>query len=265
MDSHSFPVILTYHSISEGRLPLCTPPRVFAEQMAWLAAEGHRVISLAELADALIGKQSFPRRVVVLTFDDGFLDFYEAAFPILRQFDFPATVFLVTQYCGRTNRWPGQAAWAEELPLLDWQQVKEMDRRGMAFGSHTATHPDLSQLAPEEVEREVLTSKRELEAQLGRPVEFFCYPSGRLNRESRAIISRHFRGACSVNMQRVRPGCDLFGLPRIDAYYLRSPALFRQLFTRPGSLYLGFRRMLRAVRWNYETFLTDHRSKARSL
>src|SRR5207245_7173439 len=92
MGSRSSPVILTYHSISEGRSPLCTSPGLFAWQMEWLKARGQHVIPLAELASALRGEQVFPPRSIVLTFDDGFRDFREAAYPVLMRCGFPSTV-----------------------------------------------------------------------------------------------------------------------------------------------------------------------------
>lgn len=257
IDFHTWPVILTYHSVSGGASPLCTPPHLFAEQMAWLAGSGHRVISLTELAHALRSKQAPPRRAVVLTFDDGFLDFYQAAFPVLRRFNFPATVFVVTKYCGRTNRWPGQPAWVEEMSLLGWQEIGEMAGQGITFGSHSATHPDLVRLDAKAAEEEVLSSQRELEARLGRRVDFFCYPIGRWNREVHTIVRQHYRGACGVQMARVRPDCDLFALPRIDAFYLRPLVLFRQLFTVPGSFYFGLRMALRVIRSNWENLVAD--------
>ncbi len=248
---HTRPVILTYHSISHGRSPLCTPPEVFVEQMAWLAASPCRVVSLAELVVGLASKQALPPRAVVLTFDDGFEDFGETAYPILRNHGFPVTVFLVSEYCGRTNLWPGQPGWVEERRLMDWSKIKEIAAEGITFGSHSATHADLSRLTSQAIEQEVLSSKGELEAQLGRPVEFFCYPYGRRSGKAGEIVSRHYLGACGVNMRRVQADSDLFCLPRIDAFYLRSPLLFRQLFTLGGSAYLAMRKALRTARAHF--------------
>jgi len=255
--SRSSPVILTYHSISEGRSPLCTSPGLFAWQMEWLKAGGHHVIPLAELASAVRGDQVFPPRSIVLTFDDGFRDFHEAAFPVLRRCGFPSTVFLVTGYCGRANRWPRQPAGVPERPLLGWEEVRQLARQGVKFGAHGDTHADLTRLPPEAVEREVLTSKKDLGAQLGEPVEFFCYPYGQYNHPARSIVFRHFRGACTTDMGRVQPESDVFCLPRFDAFYLRSKAMFPRLFTRSGSVYFSLRAVLRAARARYGTLFAD--------
>ncbi len=259
MESHSWPVILTYHSISSGRSPLCTSPRLFAQQMAWLRASGHRVVPLAGLIEALEGKRELPRRAVALTFDDGFSDFHDAAFPILRRLEFPATVFLVTAYSGATNRWPGQPAWAEERSLLSWEQVRDLAQQGVSFGAHSDTHPDLSRLSREDLDREVALSRNKLLAQLGAPPEFFCYPYGRCSSRARAVVSRSFRGACGTEMRRVRPESDLFYLPRVDAFYLRSAPIFRQLFTRRGHFYLNLRNALRQLRARYDALRSGRR------
>ena len=118
MDPARFPVILTYHSISDGDSPLQISPRAFAEQMQWLQANV-RVAPLGEVAGALKEHSPLPERTVVLTFDDGFSDFFSAAAPVLRRLKFPATIFVPTAFCGGTSGWPGQPDWVTPRPLLD--------------------------------------------------------------------------------------------------------------------------------------------------
>src|SRR5579859_7292887 len=108
-----YPIILTYHSISDGASPLKIPPGLFAQQMEWLHANA-RVSSLNQVVSALSQRKSLPERTVVVTFDDGFRDFYSSAAPVLRRLGLPATIFLPTNYCGRTNGWPGQPSWVQE-------------------------------------------------------------------------------------------------------------------------------------------------------
>ena len=101
--------ILTYHSIDESGSVLSTSPRRFAEQMGILAELGAEVVSLQELARRM-NENSRAGIAVAITFDDGFKNVYEQGLPILRQYRFPATVFLVTDYCGGMNSWPSQPA-----------------------------------------------------------------------------------------------------------------------------------------------------------
>lgn len=247
MADEKYAVILTYHSIGDDRPPLSISVSQFSEQMEWLSRNA-QVIPLGDLVNALRRKHSLATNTVVLTFDDGYQDFYTQAAPVLRHFGFSATVFLPTEYCGRTNSWPGQPRWVSEEPLLSWTQVEELAREGFQFGSHSVTHPDMSRLSDTQAEREIVESKREIAAHTGSPVEFFCYPYGRWGKETREIVSRHFCGACSTAAATVRSSADPFVLPRVDAHYIRNAVLFKSLFTRPFSSYIAFRRTLRRLR-----------------
>jgi len=241
------PLILTYHSISAGRPPLAVSPSLFAEQMEWLSRNA-RVVPLEIVTDPLKRHQPLPTRTVVLTFDDGYRDFYTDAAPHLGRYGFPATVFLTTGYCGETNSWPGQPSWVEEKSLLTWQQIKELAGQGVHFGAHSVTHPDMTSLSVPGAEQEMAESKREVERKIGQAVEFFCYPYGRWNPAVRNLVSRYFSGACSTAAGAVEPDADPFALPRVDAHYLRHPARFRSLFTRRFLGYLALRRAIRRLR-----------------
>src|SRR5260370_4219213 len=145
MGSSHNAVILTYHSISHGDSPLKISPELFAEQMEWLRGNA-RVVSLSEIVAALASRRPLPERAVVLTFDDGFQDFYVSAAPLLHRWGLPATVFLATGCCGRTNGWPGQPDWVGREPLLNWEHVAELAREGVSFRPHHLSHPDPTQL-----------------------------------------------------------------------------------------------------------------------
>jgi peptidoglycan/xylan/chitin deacetylase (PgdA/CDA1 family) len=247
MDAAHKPVILTYHSISGGTSPLEISPALFLEQMEWLKAHA-RVVPLADLAKMLAVGKSFSPRTVVLTFDDGFRNFYSAAAPVLARFGFPATVFLPTSFLGRTNAWPGQPTWVVPQPLLDWAQVRELAEQGIAFGSHSVTHPDLTSLANTELKQELEKSKQEIESQTARPADFFCFPYGRWNLDVKDAAGYFYEGACSTGAGVVVLDADPYALPRVDAHYVRSPAWFRRLFTRSFEAYITARRMIRLLR-----------------
>ncbi|MGD0965561.1 MAG: polysaccharide deacetylase family protein [Candidatus Acidiferrales bacterium] len=241
------PLILTYHSVSMGRPPLAISPSLFAEQMEWLS-QNARVVPLGAITDPLKHHQPLPAQTVVLTFDDGYRDFYTDAAPHLRRHGFPATVFLPTAYCGQTNSWSGQPSWVEEQSLLTWQQIKELAEQGVHFGPHTVTHRELTSLSVQDAQQEIVESKREVEAKTGQAAEFFCYPYGRWNLTVRDLVAGRFSGACSTGAAAVGPDADPFALPRVDAHYLRTPVCFRSLFTRRLLGYLGLRRNLRRLR-----------------
>jgi peptidoglycan/xylan/chitin deacetylase (PgdA/CDA1 family) len=247
MDAALKPVILTYHSISGGHSPLEVSPALFVEQMEWLKAHA-LVVPLADLAGNLVAGDSIAPRTVILTFDDGFRDFYSAAAPVLLRFGLPATVFLPTSFLGRTNAWPGQPSWVVPQPLMDWPQVRELAEQGIAFGSHSVTHPDLTSLSAADLEQELEKSKQEIESHTSRPADFFCYPYGRWNPPVRSAAARMYRGACSTGVGAVEPDADPYALPRVDAHYVRSPAWFHRLFTRRFEAYVAARRLIRLLR-----------------
>jgi peptidoglycan/xylan/chitin deacetylase (PgdA/CDA1 family) len=239
--------ILTYHSLDESGSVLSVSPRVFAAQMRTLHQLGARVVGLSELRQALAGARP-PERLVALTFDDGFRNFYECGFPILQQYGFTATVFVVTDYCGKTNGWPGQPASVERRPLLEWRQIAEMSQAGIAFGCHTCTHPDLRRITEREAEEELDRSRRLLEDVLGRTIESFAYPYGFYNAAVRRLAQARFALACSAWLGFADARSDPLALERLDVYYLRRPLLFRRLFAPETDAYLQLRRGLRDLR-----------------
>ena len=239
--------ILTYHSLDHSGSVLSTPPGTFAEQMRVLFELGVPVVGLNELRQAVRGA-SAAQDLVAVTFDDGFRSVYEHALPVLQRYGFPATVFLVTNYCGRTNGWPTQPIHVERRALFGWAEVKEMSRAGIGFGSHTRTHPDLTTLAGRQAKEELVASKQTIEDAIGRPVEALAYPYGACDARVKHLAQAHFRLACSTRLGLLGSGSDLFALERLDMYYLRGPVLLRRLFSGGLGTYLCLRRALRACR-----------------
>jgi peptidoglycan/xylan/chitin deacetylase (PgdA/CDA1 family) len=244
--SHN-PVILTYHSISDGDSPLKISPKLFAEQLEWLR-DNARVVSLDEIVSVLANHRPLPEQTVALTFDDGFQDFYTSAAPLLHGWGLPATVFLATGYCGRTNAWPGQPDRVEREPLLTWEHVEELARQGFSFGAHSVSHPVLTRLPVALAQQEIIQCKAQIEERVGQPVEYFCYPYGYWNPVVRNLVNQHYKGACTTIARAIDPGSDPFTLPRADVHYLRHKRLFRMLFTGRFLAYLTTRRLIRRVR-----------------
>jgi peptidoglycan/xylan/chitin deacetylase (PgdA/CDA1 family) len=138
--------------------------------LKFLYDNGFRPVSLSDAVESGFVTGSGPGKPVVLTFDDGFLDFYTGAFPLLRQYGYSATVFLPTAYIGDAAK-PFHGA-----PCLTWSQVRELNGAGMHFGSHTVTHPQLTTLKAEGIREEVRRSKETIEEKLGTSVKSFAYP-----------------------------------------------------------------------------------------
>jgi len=175
--------ILMYHSISgedesglHAYYRTCTSPAAFANQMAWLHELGYSTCNLAQALDRLqprdhpsSGTQA-ATKLAVITFDDGYTDFYRQAFPILNQHGFGATVYLPTAYIGdHPLQFKGR-------DCLTWTEVRELGEYGIVFGSHTVSHPQLRELSASAVKEEIVTSKKTIEERLGVPAESFAYP-----------------------------------------------------------------------------------------
>ncbi len=181
--------ILMYHQVGvfsnpkEHRATFCHVRR-FKAQMAYLHHLGYDVISLDDALDVLFGvgsgAGSDAGHSVVLTFDDGYRNLREHAFPVLRKHGFPSTVFLVSDLLGKTAEWlarDGRFA----ADLMDMDAVREMRAENVIFGSHTLTHPFLSRVDPDQRAREIRDSKAALEDLLGEEIRHFCYPNGDFN------------------------------------------------------------------------------------
>jgi peptidoglycan/xylan/chitin deacetylase (PgdA/CDA1 family) len=169
--------ILMYHSISDreadGRHPYFdtrTSPRVFEQHMKLLRDLNYSVISPATVVAKFDKKDMENRKCAVITFDDGFRDFYTNAFPILTKYGFTATMYLPTAYIQQQNQS------FKGMNCLSWNEVRELQRAGMQFGSHTVTHPVLKQISHSELETELRRSKQTIEQELGDAVTSFAYP-----------------------------------------------------------------------------------------
>lgn len=181
---HSINVpILTYHYIRvnpdrNDRLgfALSVTPSDFAAQMDWLAQSGYHPITTEDLFQYLAGEQGLPSKPVILTFDDGYADFYTTARPILRSHDFRAVAYVVSGFVG-TSRYMTAA------------QVREADRSGIEIGSHTVSHADLANLSAAAVWAQLTQSKSFLEQLLGHSVVSFCYPGGRYTAAVAAAVA----------------------------------------------------------------------------
>lgn len=199
--------ILMYHyirDVGEAADPmgfrLSVRPDRFAEQMAWLAAEGYQPVRMHDLAGCLRAQQPCPRRPVALTFDDGYADAATAALPVLRRYGFPATFYIVTEFVGQ----PG---------YLSWEQIAELRDAGMEIGSHTLSHAGLSGLAREAARVEIVRSKAILEERLGIEVYSFSYPAGDYTDEIAAIVREAGYSNAVITLAADRPR-GLYELPR---------------------------------------------------
>lgn len=233
-------LILTYHSLDVSGSPISLAPERFRHQMEWLANSETSVVPLEQAVRT--------RGAVALTFDDGIRNFRDIALPVLDEFELPATVFVVTGYCGRTNRWPTQPSHIPTLGLLSWSEIEELARHGVEFGAHTVTHPNLARLEPVAAAAEMRESRIDLEDRTGRSVRTFAWPYGVSTAALRATAAEEFSLACGTDLRYMEGNYDLTNLPRIDAFYWAHPFGFQRQRSPLGRAYTQLRRTFRNCR-----------------
>jgi peptidoglycan/xylan/chitin deacetylase (PgdA/CDA1 family) len=238
--------VLMYHSIAPDPGPTSIPVDVFRSQIQALRDSGYQAISLSELPRWQRHETELPRRTVMITFDDGFADFADAAFPILREHQMVATVFLPTACMGKKESWIG--ANVPPRPLMSWDTVLDLARQGIEFGGHSVTHADLTVLPAEKMREEIERSQAELAERLGHPVDTFAPPYGRSNPRVRAELRKWCRVAVGTELGPAFRGSDTTDVPRLEMHYFRNPRVFRRYLEGRGDLYLAGRKALRRVR-----------------
>ncbi|MFH1703374.1 MAG: polysaccharide deacetylase family protein [Nitrospirota bacterium] len=212
--------ILVYHSIDNSDSNISISPEIFAKQMGFLKAEGFRVISLSQFMSVVHTGTPVRGKTVVLTFDDGLKNFYTAACPILKQYGFSATIFVPTDFIGKESWWYADYG-LKPLPMLDWQEIRELAKNGMDIQSHGCSHRNLTGLTPSEIEQEVRKSKKILEQGLSKPVDFFCYPFGEVDKNIiEAIQNAGYKGATCTEQGLYKVGDDPYLIKRQGLDYI---------------------------------------------
>jgi peptidoglycan/xylan/chitin deacetylase (PgdA/CDA1 family) len=175
--------VLAYHRIADSGPEHLTPwrlnPQQFEEQLIFLRRRGYRGCSPTEMMAGAERRGSLPGRPVMITFDDGYADFYETAWPILQRNGFSAHNFIVTELVGRSAEW--DARWGAPAPLMTWDQIIRLSAEGATFGSHLATHTAATYMRTEALLREAVSSRMKLEKALGTPIETVATPFGDSN------------------------------------------------------------------------------------
>lgn len=307
--------ILAYHRVMPADALECYPfdqelisatPAQFDSQMRYLR-EHLYPISLKDVITHVEGGRSTPQNAVAVTFDDGFADTYRYAFPVLRRYRIPATIFVSTGYVETGEpfwfevasflayrlpihslempdgiRYPTGNSWTERtaslrrlhsvlkdlpnatrLEILDswghhyadelahgashhnrpisWSQITEMAASGIAFGSHTVSHPNLTRLTDEELERELTESKYALESKLQQPINTIAYPIGTPSAFNDKVITAAKKHSFTLGLTYVSganslPGANLLALRRHGVGLRMTAGYFRALTSLPSWL-----------------------------
>jgi peptidoglycan/xylan/chitin deacetylase (PgdA/CDA1 family) len=221
--------VLCYHAVSPTwEADLSTTPARFERQLALLAKRGYRGLTFTEAVRA-----PADGRIVAITFDDAYRSVLQIARPILERFGFPATVFAPTNYIGteRPMVWPGIDQWRggaheHELMPMSWEELRALASSGWEIGSHTASHPHLTELDDAALTAELESSKASCEEHLQAPCVSLAYPYGGV--DARVVEATR---SCGYTVAAALPRrLDARGpleVPRIGVYHVDDDRRFQ--------------------------------------
>jgi peptidoglycan/xylan/chitin deacetylase (PgdA/CDA1 family) len=215
LKNYDLPVLL-YHRIVHNKLPIGKHKiyvweNEFEKQMHYLHSNGYETITFY---DVLKNPTMDWTKKIILTFDDGYVDNYSVAFPVLKKYGFKAVIYLVTQK--KFNEW-GVREGEPRLEMMTPAQLKELSDYGIELGGHTQTHIDLSRHSKAEQEAEIRGSKRDVENTIGKEIVSFAYPFGGINDGVKEVTKNAgYRFAVSTNTGPKKFGDDPFQIRRIE-------------------------------------------------
>jgi peptidoglycan/xylan/chitin deacetylase (PgdA/CDA1 family) len=201
--------VLNYHQINDEDFDCMTvSTENFDRQMRYLSENGYHAITPDELADWLENGTPLPAKPVVITLDDGYLDNYENAFPILKKYDMKATIFIISDFVGTYPNY------------LTWDTIDEMQDSGLIdFESHTLSHKELNKIDEDELYHQLNDSKHALEWRLHKKIDILAYPCGS---DDQAVLDMTkeagYRAAFTVHYGLDHPGTDMYSLDRVPVF-----------------------------------------------
>jgi peptidoglycan/xylan/chitin deacetylase (PgdA/CDA1 family) len=208
---------LLYHHVGPARpgthRSMTVTPSAFQRHIAWLKQHRFRSLSTADVVAWARDDRPLPPRGVLLTFDDGYGDLAEWAFPVLEAAGYGALVFVVTGLLGENNAWDASSGNAGHR-LLTADEIRSWTTRGIEAGAHTRTHPPLDRIPSDQAEHEIVGSKDDLEELIQAPVRAFAYPYGASGDDGRQIAAANFSVAFNDADGPNRAGCDRFWMNR---------------------------------------------------
>lgn len=206
-------IVLNYHKIDNMHISLSVKPEDFERQMKYLTEHNFHSITPQELYAALVDGAELPENPVLITFDDGYMDNYTNAYPILKKYGLKATIFVITGFLDRAQ--PG---------YFTWGQAAEMEASGLInIESHTVTHTSLTDLTEEQVKMELERSKNDIERRLGKQVDFLAYPTGTYNLHIAALVKEvGYKGAFTVKYGNVDRASNVFAIERVPVFHTEN-------------------------------------------
>ena len=201
-------IVLMHHSVGSGDWQFTVTPESFKWQIDNLRARGFSFISADDLYKILQGQKPTPWRAVLLSFDDGYHDFVSDALPILKEFNLPSIVFI---HADRSPKGLGN-----NLPLLSWDDIREMKKYRVEIGNHSNSHPDMKSLSADNLQAEINKTEEIFLRETSERPKFFAFPSGRYNQKVvDCLRDNKYALAFTINPWLVKKENDKLMLPRI--------------------------------------------------
>lgn len=238
--------VLMYHRIVDDVVLsesswLCLHKDTFRRHLELIERHGFTPITLRDYCLSLRSELVLPKRPIIITFDDGYLDTYEHAFPLLQEFGMKAVIFVLGDQSIRTNRWD-EVNGSASVPLMDGQQIVEMHTNGFEIGSHSMTHAKLTEVSRDQLWEEVSRSRMILEILLNSPVQSFSYPYGLVNKTvERAVTDAGYSLGCSVFSGPPSFETEPFQIRRIEIRNSTTAFRFVTRILSPYPYYSWFR------------------------
>ncbi|USN88966.1 MAG: polysaccharide deacetylase family protein [Candidatus Nomurabacteria bacterium] len=223
-------VVLTYHSVGDNGFSFTVSKKVFERQLKYIKNKKWNVVSLPELVVMLKKKRKIPLKTVAITFDDAYSDFIENALPVLEKYEIPATIFVPTDFVGRSmNNVDGA------LPLLNWSHLINLAAHPLVtIGSHTKSHlvlPDVTNL--DLLSLELKESRETLNSKLNIDCRYFAYPKGKRSERIEAEVAKYYDVAFGTRPGRVTvDNSNMLHLNRKGVYSWTTFEKFKFLLKR---------------------------------
>jgi peptidoglycan/xylan/chitin deacetylase (PgdA/CDA1 family) len=203
-------VVLMYHRVLPDGPHPGVDPGMFVTVSAFerhlrLLRSRYELVTIDAFGDWMAGRRMYVCPPCAITFDDGWRDNYEIAFPLIQRYEVPATVFLVTSWIGRDD-------------MLDADRIARMESSGVVFGSHTVTHALLGHVDVSTMQSELADSKAALERYVKRPSRWFCFPKGSHNEQACTLARQFYDGAVTVRRGLVSKHDDRFTVKRVGVH-----------------------------------------------
>ena len=201
-------LILNYHKIDDTFIALAVRPEDFDAQMKYLSEHGYHTITPDELYDSLAGNAELPENPVLITFDDGYEDNYKNAYPILKKYDFKATIFVISSFLGVYPNY------------ITWDQAREMDADNISIQSHTVDHKSMTDLSDDELRTELVDSKKKIEKELGHQIDYMAYPTGTYNLHIAKLVQEAgYKAAFTIKYGNVDKASNIYALERVPVFH----------------------------------------------